>query len=285
MGKPLVLTVSRHFDAPPEMVFDAWLNPEAARHFLFATDAGLMQKVEIDARIGGKFVIVEKRGDAKAEHLGEYMEIDRPHRLVFSFAATRSEGLTRVQLDFKAEGKGCLLTLTHDMDPQWAEYEAQTRQGWTTILGREAQALVRVIGTVMRRFAMPRAALWAAWTESARLAKWWGPRGFAAPVCSIDPKPGGALLIEMQAPNGMRNTMRGLVEEAVANERLAYAVNLIDASGTLLAKSHTTVTFADAGEGTELTVVHDVVPYIEMGPDLLADMTRGLNESLDRLTA
>jgi uncharacterized protein YndB with AHSA1/START domain len=143
MGKPIVLTVSRHFDAPPEMVFDAWLNPEAARHFLFATDAGLMQKVEIDARVGGTFLIVEKRGDQLAEHFGEYLEIDRPRRLVFSFAAVCDSGFTRVELDFVADGDGCTVTLTHEMDPQWADYEERTRHGWTTILAGLERALGR----------------------------------------------------------------------------------------------------------------------------------------------
>lgn len=144
MSKPVVLTVSRHFEAAPEAVFDAWLDPEAARHFLFATDAGVMQRVEIDARVGGKFVIVEKRGEVTAEHFGEYLEIDRPRRLVFTFAAVPSEGFTRVQLDLKPEGKGTLLTLTHEMDARWAEYEAQTRQGWTTILGSLNETLGRI---------------------------------------------------------------------------------------------------------------------------------------------
>lgn len=283
MTKPVILTVSRHFDAPPEMVFDAWLDPAAARHFLFATDAGLMQRIEIDARVGGKFVILEKRGDVVAEHFGEYLEIDRPRRIVFTFAAVRDAGFTRVALDFQAEGKGCLVTLTHEMDPQWADYEAQTRKGWTTILGREAQALQRITGEVSRVFSAPRDMVYAAWTDSRHLARWWGPDGFTAPVCVFDATPGGEIRIEMQSPGGPRNTMLGVVEEAVQGERLAYAVNLVDATGTLLAKTHTFVVFTDTDGGTELSTTHSVVPYVDMGPDLLANMTEGWRQSLDRL--
>ena len=36
-AKPIVIHVTRRFDAAPERVFDAWLDPETARKFLFAT--------------------------------------------------------------------------------------------------------------------------------------------------------------------------------------------------------------------------------------------------------
>ena len=37
MSAPVILTVTRDFTAPPEAVFDAWLNPALARQFLFTT--------------------------------------------------------------------------------------------------------------------------------------------------------------------------------------------------------------------------------------------------------
>ena len=69
--------------------------------------------------------------------------IDRPHRLVFKFRADPAkEGeWTRVAIDFAATDTGTRITLTHDMDPQWAAYEEQTRKGWTTILGSLADTL------------------------------------------------------------------------------------------------------------------------------------------------
>ena len=59
MTDKLSITVTRHFDASPERVFDAWLDPETAGQWLFATPTGQMVKVEIDARVGGRFIIVE----------------------------------------------------------------------------------------------------------------------------------------------------------------------------------------------------------------------------------
>ena len=113
---------------------DAWLDPEAVGQWLFATPDGVMETVKIDPQIGGRFLIVERRGDELAEHFGEYLEIDRPRRLVFTFAAIRNEGFTTVTVAIAPAEGGSRLTLTHEMDPRWAEYADRTREGWTTIL-------------------------------------------------------------------------------------------------------------------------------------------------------
>ena len=139
--EPIVVEVERHIDAPPEAVFDAWLDPDSARHWLFATPDGVMERVEIDARVGGRFLIEERRGDQLAEHFGEYLEIDRPRRLVFSFAAIRDSGFTKVIVTIAPEGSGSRIRLVHEMDPQWAEYEVRTREGWAKILEGLATSL------------------------------------------------------------------------------------------------------------------------------------------------
>ena len=143
MSTPVILTVSRDFDASPEAVFDAWLDPAKAGKFLFATPDGEMLKVEIDPRVGGRALIVERRASGDAHHHLQYEVIDRPHRLVFLFRADPAEEgqWTRVSIDIAPKGAGSTLTLTHEMDPQLAAYEDQTRKGWTTIL----ESLAKVI--------------------------------------------------------------------------------------------------------------------------------------------
>lgn len=143
MSEPVVLSVTRDFTAPAERVFDAWLDPVDAARFLFATPDGEMIGCDIDPRVGGGFTLTERRPGGDAEHRGRYLEIDRPHRLVFLFAADPAEEgeWTRVSIHIADAADGCTLTLTHEMDPQWAAYEAQTRKGWTMIL----ESLTRIL--------------------------------------------------------------------------------------------------------------------------------------------
>ncbi|HUE15412.1 MAG TPA: SRPBCC domain-containing protein [Planctomycetaceae bacterium] len=132
--------VTHRFHASPEQVFDAWLDAETAGKWLFATPSGQMVRVEIDARVGGSFVFVDRRNGEEIEHTGEYLEIARPRRLVFTFLVPKfSSDSTRVTLDLVPWATGCELTLTHD--GVYADYASRTEQGWTGILNGLANAL------------------------------------------------------------------------------------------------------------------------------------------------
>ncbi|HYJ52542.1 MAG TPA: SRPBCC domain-containing protein [Allosphingosinicella sp.] len=133
------VTVERAIAAPPEAVFDAWLDPDQAGRWLFRTPDGTLECCEIDARVGGGFRIDERRGEEIAEHYGEYVEIDRPSRLAFDFWTSFSDERTRVTIDIAPNGAGSRLKLTHE--GVWEDWTEKTRQGWTTILGGLAQAL------------------------------------------------------------------------------------------------------------------------------------------------
>ena len=126
------IQVRRRYRHAPERVFDAWLDPAMAGRFLFATPTGVMVKVEIDARVGGRFLIIERRDGQDAVHEGAYLEIDRPRRLVFSFGDSVAFDATTVTLEIVPVSEGCELTLTHaGVEPKWT---SQTTQGWTGIL-------------------------------------------------------------------------------------------------------------------------------------------------------
>ena len=139
IAETVTLEVSRRIDAPPATVFDAWLDPASAREWLFATKDGVMEKCEIDARVGGRFAIIERRGEDLAEHHGEYVELDRPRRLAFDFWSSPGEERTRVTVTIEPDGDGSRVTLRHD--GVWPDYEERTRKGWTMILDGLAKAL------------------------------------------------------------------------------------------------------------------------------------------------
>jgi len=132
-----ILRITRHFDASAERVFDAWLDPRRAGRWLFATPTGQMMRVAIDARVGGSFVFVDCRNGEDVEHSGEYLEIYRPKRLVFTFVVPKYSALyTRVAIEIVPAGAGCDLTLVHEGVPP--QYRDQTQSGWQAILAQLA---------------------------------------------------------------------------------------------------------------------------------------------------
>jgi uncharacterized protein YndB with AHSA1/START domain len=126
------IIITRRFDFSIERVFDAWLDPAKASKFLFKTPTGEMVRVEIDARVGGTFNITRRDGE-DIEHIGTYLEIDRPRRLVFTFGVPKFSALmARISVDLKPLPTGCELTLTHEECP--AEWGDRSRDGWGKII-------------------------------------------------------------------------------------------------------------------------------------------------------
>lgn len=147
--------------------------------------------------------------------------------------------------------------------------------------------------TIVRVLNAPRALVFAAFTDPVHLARWWGPHGFTNPVCEFDARPGGALRIHMQAPDGTIHVTQGVVREIVKPERLVFTVALLEDDGSIRLENLTTVTFAEGGgaEGggveharkTELTLHVRVLQATAAAAANLAGMEVGWSQSLDRL--
>ena len=139
---PVTVTVKRRFAAPPERVFDAWLDPKLVAEWMFGPNVRDEEvvRVAIDPRVGGTFSFVVRRQGQEIDHVGTYLEIDRPRRLAFTWAVgQRSADDTHVIITIAPLGAGCELTLRHER--VWADYEARTAQGWTSMLDAVARLL------------------------------------------------------------------------------------------------------------------------------------------------
>ena len=127
--------VSRQLRASPERIFDAWLDAAEARAVLAAGGIGHAIKVEIEARVGGGFRIVHHRGAEEVEYSGEFLEIDRPHRLVFSLFVERyAQWDDRVIVELAPVAGQSLLVLTHELSLPNPAQRSRVQRGWARVL-------------------------------------------------------------------------------------------------------------------------------------------------------
>ncbi len=135
--------IKKRFAASAESVFDAWLDPAVAARWLFRSPEGEKMTCRIDARVGGRFTVTAHRPDGDIEHVGEYRVIDRPKRLVFTFAVPKfSPEYDLVTIEIAALDDGCELTLTDEMSPEiYAEWGDKTIEGWSGMLDKLAGKL------------------------------------------------------------------------------------------------------------------------------------------------
>jgi uncharacterized protein YndB with AHSA1/START domain len=130
-GPGETLVVRRFIPVPRERVFAAWLDPASLAQWMRpkgTTDA----TAEVDPRVGGKFRIVMIQGREEFEHTGEYLSIEPPARLSFTWISKATDHkATEVTIEFLDGPGGTELVLTHRRLPS-GQVEAH-RTGWTDI--------------------------------------------------------------------------------------------------------------------------------------------------------
>lgn len=160
MSSPVVVVrVTHRYAASAERLFDAWITPAQASRFLFRTRTGNVMQCEIQPEIGGGFTVTDRRPAAEGDesvfdvvHMGKYLEIDRPRKLVFEFSVLTfgNESPTRVTVEVNPLGpQASELVLSHDMGA--SEHarllEDTTRKGWVSMLASiERELFPRRIG-------------------------------------------------------------------------------------------------------------------------------------------
>lgn len=121
---------------------------------------------------------------------------------------------------------------------------------------------------ISRVFHAPRELVWKAWTMPDRIVAWLGPKGSApARVIRHELRPGGVLLTATKIPGGSELCGKFVYREITPISRLVWVQSFADVSGEIVRHPMnptwplellTTVTLADHGDGTELTL--DWVP-------------------------
>lgn len=137
---------------------------------------------------------------------------------------------------------------------------------------------------ITRIFDAPRELVFKAWTDENQMSEWWGPKGFTNPVCELDVRPGGAIRIDMQGPDGVVYPMKGVFEEVKKPEKLVFnAVAIEDNEGNSLMEVLTTVIFEEINGKTKMILNAVVTKESPEAEQAISGMDEGWKQSLDRL--
>jgi uncharacterized protein YndB with AHSA1/START domain len=132
-----------------------------------------------------------------------------------------------------------------------------------------------------REFDAPRAQVFAAWTDVRQASRWWAPKDFTPLSCDMDLRPGGAWRRRLRAPDGSITTKHGIYREIVPPERLVFTYITEHVDGIIDPETLVTVTFADLGGRTRLTLKHTAFESDEAR----ADHQGGWTGALQRFSA
>lgn len=127
------LEVERLIPATIERVFDAWLDAESIKEWMRPGPGMTVPRATIDARVGGKYLIVMANPEREIPHEGEYRVIDRPNRLVFTWVSEPAGNSVVTVLFEKVSGESTRVVLRHEKLPDEQSRDGH-RSGWGTIL-------------------------------------------------------------------------------------------------------------------------------------------------------
>lgn len=135
------LEVRRVIDATPEEVFAAWTDASSMARWMKPGPHTVESRVEADPRVGGTFRIDMIGAEKVYEHTGEYLVVDPPKKLVFTWVSEGTQqGRSIVTIDLHPRGNQTELVLTHEKLPD--EKSAQGhKSGWTAIIEMLAEEL------------------------------------------------------------------------------------------------------------------------------------------------
>ena len=123
------LVVTRTFDGPARLVFQAWTTPELFQKWWVPKSAPIsMVSCEMDIRAGGGYRLVFAHGDSTMAFFGKYLEVTPHSRLVWT--NEEGDGVTVTTVTFEEKAGKTLLVL-HDLHPSKEVLDAAIASGST----------------------------------------------------------------------------------------------------------------------------------------------------------
>ncbi len=125
-----------------------------------------------------------------------------------------------------------------------------------------AAAQDRVL-VIKRRFEAPASLVFKMFTQPEHIARWWGCSDSTVTRCSNDLRVGGDYHVEMRMGDGAVHRITGVYREVEDPRLLSFTWGWLDEQGQRSHETLVTVTFAERGQATEVTLRHEVFESVE----------------------
>lgn len=259
------LVITRVFDAPRALVWEALTKPEHVRRW-YGPRRLTLAVCEMDLRVGGhwRYVMCEPDGSGEYAFSGVYRAIEPPERLESTEVYEGMPGTDYLATVTLEEHAGQTTLRTHLLYQAPEHRDGHVASGMEAGMNETYDRLAELLPALAagstadreivqeRMLDAPRELVFKAWTDPRQIGRWWGPNGFTTTISQMDVRPGGVWRFVMHGPDGTDYQNRVVYQEIAPPERLVYLHGGGEDEGDE-EQFHVTVTFADRGGRTHLT--------------------------------
>jgi len=300
------VTVERTFDAPRDLVFRVFTEPQHLRRW-WGPKGYTSPVCEADVRVGGRYLFCMRSPEGQDIYgTGTFREVVPNERIVYtdSFADQRGNVVTGafyglpedfplellVTISFADAPGGTRVTLEHAGLPV-GEMADGAGVGWAESLEKVSAALagrnplmillpsdLEVV--LIRVFDAPREAVFRAFTDPQAVPHWWGLRVNTTLVDEMEVRPGGRWRYVQRGPDGSEHGFRGEYREVAPPERVVATYEWEGLPGHV---STMTTRFEEHGGQTRLVSTTVFASQADRDGMVQTGMERGSAIMYDRL--
>ncbi len=242
------IVLSRDFDAPRELVWKAWTEPEHLAHW-WGPQGFTLTTHSRELKAGGSWRYVMHGPDGhNYENISNFIEVVEPERLIYKHGGGKGfeEVNFQVTVTFDVlDARKTRITMRSVFPSKQArdfvidKYNA-VEGGKQTLgrLGEHLQAMQAEGGDATNApfvathvFSAPLERVWQAWTERDELMKWFGPKGTEITQCSLDLRPGGTFHYAMLIPSVGVLWGKWAIRKVEAPNNLEFLLSFADELG------------------------------------------------------
>lgn len=291
------ITATRVFDAPRRLVYAMFTDPHHVAQWW--GPKGFTNTIhEMDVRTGGVWRFVMHGPDGvDYQNRIIYTEVRRPEVLAFSHVSGPVFDAVFTFEELEPERTRVSVRMTFasgELRDRVAE-ERNAVEGLNETLGRLGDKLAAIGDEVVvsRFFNAPRDVVFDNWTKAEHLKRWWAPKDWTTPACTVDLRVGGTFHYCMRSPDGKDFWGKATYREIAPPEKIVYIDSFSDEHGNVVDPAHygasaghpretpVSVTFEEREGRTLVTLRHTIPANV---PERRG-IAQGWVEMFDRLAA